>query len=277
METRNISRVDWTKAVLDDSREMRWNRTRQPVVIINPTRRRIARVTQVQMPECVTAVLAKFDEAQALDRKFQVDLARRAYSEAEVMARKVGHLYLAAMISLERACTYNKPDTCIVACKEAADLCRRSRDSWTKHLWQVRAKGAYSRSILGPHDELLELIDANIEQFELRQGSEELRARRRYIEDQLLGEREFDRAEYYSQSLLKDVYRRFGGSHWWAGVVLTFLVRAQLNLEKYQEAVANSHLAERILNEWCVEEDSLLQPYLKEAVCLRNAALNPLP
>lgn len=265
METREISLISWTKGVLDDGRQPRWKRTYLPVSIFNHDQ------------GTVKAVLEKFDEAVRLEKVYKVDDARRVFATAETLARNDDNLFLAALICNERACNYNAPDTCIKAYEEAAELCRKSLEKWVQHMWDVRAKRAYARPILEPQETLLAAIEDNIEQYRLLHGSDAIRARRHYIEDQLLGERENDRAEHHSQLLLEDVHRLFGRTHWWAGVVLTFIVRAQYNLGKHDLALRNVAIGEQILNEWCVEKESLLQPYLDELLCLRKASLNPLP
>ncbi len=271
MESRHISLVDWTKAILDDHKQMQnWTHSVLKISIFNPS------------DPSTMLVLEQFDEAKRLHANHQLDSARRAYNNTDVMARQADLHFLAALVCAERALTYytdSRPDATIAAYKEAAELCQRSRAKWVSHMWEIRAKRDYASAILDPHAELQAAIERNLEQFELLKASLDLRTRRRFIENQLLGEREYDRAEYYSQQLLNDVLgsKFLGRQHWWSGVVLTMLVDAQLRQGKYQEVLENIEWGAPGLNEWCVEKTSPLRPYLDQLLCARRAALNPLP
>lgn len=264
--TRNVLLVNWTGSILDEmtnNANLRWKTT--PVTVD---------IFFAEQP-AVAEVLAHYDQAEGFNRIYKSNEARLAYCTALEAARENGLLFMEALVRAQYALTVHNHDNVIHALKEAAANIAESLDDWHARLELMRAKPVVARPVLEPQFVLQEVILQNLEQYELVKASQLLRTRRKTIED-LLGEQEFDRAEYYAQSALKEAHS-YGRRHWWTGIMLVLLARSQVYQQKYKEALHNVAIAERILHDFVMDDTSLLASELAQAKALRAAALNPLP
>lgn len=266
METRNLLLVSWTGSILDElcnNSNLRWKTTSVPLTVF-----------YADQP-AVAAVLKLYDKAEGFNRLYKVNETRLAFVEAMELAREEGLLFMEALIRAQYALTIHGHDNVIHALKEAAVNIAESLEDWHARLEYMRAKPEVARPVLEPQFALQEVILQNLEQYELVKASQLLRTRRKTIDD-LLGEREYDRAEYFAQSALKEA-QNYGRRHWWAGIMLLLLARSQFNQEKYGKALANLAVAERILHDYVMDDTSPLASELAQCKGLRTAALNPLP
>ena len=263
MKTIHVTLVDWTKAILNDSNDLRCQTKHVPLNIFA--------ADQGEVQE----VLRLLEEAEALLKSYRTPEARCTYQAAARLAQKHRLTFMSALVYSQYALSLYAHEDVIAQLQEAAYFCDYGLFQWQERLLEMAAPPEVAAPILNVQEELQSVVLHNLEQYELLRASKLLRTRRHVIEE-LLGEHEFDRAEYYAQSALKEAHK-VGAGHWWTAVILELLARSQMEQRKFAQALRNIDAAEQILLEYCIDNDSPLASEARGLVYMRQAALNPLP
>ncbi len=217
------------------------------------------------------AIVDLIDKSTGQLQIYQIERGRLLLLEASEAARTTGCRFLEAAAGAELALigTRNSTNgTILHFLNEVRELMVQDISDLKDRLMDMRAKRAIAAPLLDPREALLELVEGNIQQYNLLERSANLRQIKERA-DTALVQRDWVLGERLTSVGLQSAIGVFGQQHWWAGLMRFRLGTALIGLKKPAEARLQIRSAQQVLLEWVLDPDT--SPFAVEMELLKIA------